>query len=157
MTYLLALISLISAFFYHYQALKIYQLSYYRLGEFIHSLKSKIPAVALYFFVPVFCQILALILPYISLYIIIGQFLLSLGVYFHYKKSAKTQINFTHRLTLFLLLSVIIVAPLSLGLSSINLAPILPLAYTLCAMVSHLIVGQIYKVKNRNYIHKAQT
>ncbi|MBR2988848.1 MAG: hypothetical protein IKC64_03895, partial [Clostridia bacterium] len=156
MVYLLALISLVFTHFYHYQAIKIYQLSYYRLNEFIHSLKSKKLAAVLYCVAPVIFLIFALIFPYISIYIALCQLLFSVLVYIYYRKRAKTQIKYTRRLTLFLVFSAIFLVPISIILALCNLSPILVLTYPFCGLISHFIVGRVYAIKNRNYIKKAQ-
>lgn len=141
--------------FYHYQILKIYQLSYYRVGEFISSLKNKGVGVIAYALLPTIIAVIAILARLNPLIQAVLTAMVSIITFVYYKIKAKTKLRLTHRTLVFLSIAQIIFAPTAIGLTAISLAPLSAFSYLFCLWLAHLISSPIFACKNRKYIEKA--
>ncbi len=162
MNIIIALLLAISLPFYHYSLMKIYQLSYYRLGEFFNAvIKKKAQFFLLGILLPVFAFFLCAILYEITKKRICIAFFVTLqaiivGIYSY--KSSKTKVNFTARIirfiVLFIILSFIVFFPL---IRIVNYySPLLIFLSPLTFVLSHLIITPIENARNKGFIKRAK-
>ncbi len=162
MNFLIALILAISLPFYHYETIKIYQLSYYRLNEFLPSIiKKKADGFLVGLLAPLVSFGVGVLLSEITKNNICIAFFVTIqaiivGIY-SYKKM-KTKIKFTARLLRFI--SIFALASFAMFLPLVYyfvyFSPLLVYLSPIAFFVTHILLSPIENARNIRFIERAK-